>query len=64
MFNINIGKSERMIRGVVGVLFMALAATGVIGTWGWIGVVPLVTAAFGWCPPYSLLGINTNKDAK
>ncbi|NVK31908.1 MAG: DUF2892 domain-containing protein [Gammaproteobacteria bacterium] len=64
MFNINIGKSERMIRGVVGVLFMALAATGVIGAWGWIGVVPLVTAAFGWCPPYSLLGINTNKDAK
>ncbi|WP_439612370.1 YgaP family membrane protein [Reyranella sp.] len=27
--------------------------------WGWIGLVPLATAALGWCPPYSLLGINT-----
>ncbi|MFO1090605.1 MAG: DUF2892 domain-containing protein [Hyphomicrobiales bacterium] len=26
---------------------------------GWIGIVPLLTALVGWCPPYSLLGINT-----
>jgi hypothetical protein len=27
---------------------------------GWIGVLPIVTAVIGWCPPYALLGINTD----
>jgi hypothetical protein len=32
--------------------------------WGWIGIVPLVTAVVGWCPPYALLGINTGAAKK
>jgi hypothetical protein len=35
--------------------------TGTIGWWGWLGVLPLLTAAIGWCPPYAMLGINTCK---
>jgi hypothetical protein len=27
--------------------------------WGWIGVVPIATGLIGWCPAYTLLGINT-----
>ncbi|MEA1889259.1 MAG: DUF2892 domain-containing protein [Pseudomonadota bacterium] len=27
--------------------------------WGAIGLVFIVTAAMGWCPPYALLGINS-----
>ena len=30
-----------------------------IGVWGWIGIVPIATAAFGFCPLYSVLGLNT-----
>ena len=27
--------------------------------WGWIGVVPLLTAVVGYCPAYSILGMST-----
>ena len=36
-----------------------LAATGTVGAWGWIGVVPLLTGVVGFCPVYPLLGLNT-----
>lgn len=62
MFKKNIGKIDRMLRVIVGVLLIGLAATGVIGWWGLIGVIPLATAAMGSCALYSLLGVNTNKD--
>jgi hypothetical protein len=43
-------------------VLVILAATGQIGVWGWIGLLPLATGALGWCPPYSILGINTCKN--
>ena len=55
----NEGTLERTLRIVGGLALIALAATGVVGLWGWIGVVPLLTGAIGNCPLYSLLGINT-----
>jgi hypothetical protein len=55
----NMGTLDRGLRVAVGGLLVALAATGTVGVWGWIGVVPLVTAAIGWCPAYTLLGIRT-----
>jgi len=58
----NIGDTERIIRIVGGLVLMALAATGTVGVWGWLGLVPLATGLTGWCPPYSLLGINTCKN--
>ena len=57
----NIGGTERIIRIVGGLVLMALAATGTVGVWGWLGLVPLATGLTGWCTPYSLLGINTCK---
>jgi hypothetical protein len=53
------GMVDRALRAVVGVALVALAATGTIGAWGWIGVVPLATAAIGWCPAYAPFGIST-----
>lgn len=50
---------ERVLRVLVGLLLIALAWTGTVGVWGWIGVVPLATGLIGWCPAYTLLGINT-----
>ena len=58
----NIGNIERIVRIVGGLVLIALAATGTVGIWGWLGLVPLATGLTGWCPPYSLLGINTCKN--
>jgi hypothetical protein len=58
----NIGNIERIIRIVGGLVLIALAATSTVGVWGWVGLVPLATGLVGWCPPYSLLGINTCKN--
>ena len=55
----NVGSIDRLLRAVIGLTLIALAATGTVGWWGWLGVVPLITSAVGWCPPYSLLGWNT-----
>ncbi len=58
----NIGNIERIIRILGGLVLIALAATNTVGVWGWVGLVPLATGLTGWCPPYSLLGINTCKN--
>lgn len=55
----NIGGIDRILRIVVGLVLMSLAATGAIGAWGWVGFVPLATALFRFCPAYTILGINT-----
>ena len=55
----NVGGIDRSLRIVAGLVLIGLAATGTVGAWGWIGVVPLATGAIGWCPPYAILGFNT-----
>jgi hypothetical protein len=55
----NVGTWDRALRIIVGIALIALAATGTIGVWGWIGVVPLVTGAIGWCPAYTAFGISS-----
>ena len=55
----NAGSLDRILRIVAGLVLIALAATGTVGVWGWIGVVPLATGLFGFCLAYTLLGINT-----
>lgn len=59
MFKNNVGNVDRIARVVIGLALIALTLTGTIGVWGWIGVVPLVTAALGTCPLYSLIGVST-----
>ncbi len=55
----NEGTIDRALRVIAGLVLIALAATGTIGVWGWIGIVPIATGLIGWCPAYTLLGINT-----
>lgn len=55
----NIGTLDRTLRIVLGTLLVALSLLGMIGWWGWIGVLPLVTGLVRFCPAYPLLGINT-----
>ncbi len=56
----NVGKTDRTIRLLAGV---AIIAAGLYyqSWWGAIGIVPLLTGAFRWCPPYQLLGLSTDK---
>jgi Protein of unknown function (DUF2892) len=55
----NEGTIDRVLRVVAGLALIGLAATGNVGVWGWIGVVPLATGLIGWCPAYTLLGFRT-----
>lgn len=59
MFKNNVGSVDRIGRAVLGLILIGLTLAGNIGAWGWIGVVPLLTAALGTCPIYTLLGFNT-----
>ncbi len=55
----NVGGIDRILRIVIGLVLFVLTLTGTIGVWGWIGVVPLLTAGLGICPLYSVLGFST-----
>ncbi len=55
----NVGGIDRVLRIVVGLVLIALAATGTVGLWGYIGALPLLTGLVGWCPPYAIFGWNT-----
>jgi hypothetical protein len=57
--NVNVGTLDRTLRIGGGLALTIAAATGAIGAWGWIGVVPLATGLLRFCPIYPLLGINT-----
>ena len=58
----NVGGIDRIARIVIGALLVILAITGQIGAWGWLGLLLLATGLIGWCPPYSIFGINTCKN--
>ena len=55
----NEGTIDRTLRVIVGLALIGMAATGTVGIWGWIGVVPLLTGAIGFCPAYAIFGIKT-----
>lgn len=55
----NVGGWDRGLRIAVGLLLVALAATGIAGWWGWLGVIPLLTGLVRFCPLYSVMGLNT-----
>ena len=55
----NEGTIDRALRVIAGLVLIGLAATGTVGMWGWIGVVPLITGIVGFCPAYAILGMKT-----
>ncbi len=57
----NVGTIDRSLRIAAGLILIGLSLSGVIGLWGWIGVVPLATGLFRFCPAYPLLGSSTCK---
>ncbi len=55
----NEGGLDRGLRVLVGLGVLALAFVGPKTPWAFIGLVPLLTGLVGFCPLYSLLGLNT-----
>lgn len=57
--NRNEGNVDRALRVVAGAGLVGATLAGLIGPWGWLGVVAIATGLMGWCPLYTALGINT-----
>ncbi|MFM2112406.1 MAG: hypothetical protein RLZZ271_1066 [Pseudomonadota bacterium] len=55
----NVGGIDRILRIVVGLVLIALAVTGTVGVWGYIGIVPILTGFFRFCPAYMPFGISS-----
>ena len=55
----NVGGIDRVLRIAVGLVLVGLAASSVVGLWGWIGIFPLATGLFKFCPLYPMLGMNS-----
>ncbi len=59
MFKTNVGGIDRIARIAAGLVLLGLAATGTVGAWGYLGIVPLATGLLSTCPLYTVLGIKT-----
>lgn len=55
----NVGSIDKIIRIIAGLVLLAFAVMGIGTPWTWIGIVPLATGLMGWCPAYTLFGMNT-----
>ena len=59
MLKQNVGTIDRVIRLVLGLGLIALVFVGPKTPLGWFGLIPLLTAALGTCPLYTVLGLST-----
>ncbi len=55
----NIGGLDKVIRIIVGVVLLALVFIGPKTAWGWLGLIPLATGIFNFCPIYIPFKIST-----
>jgi hypothetical protein len=57
----NVGSIDRIVRVVVGVALLALwfVLEGSLRYVALVGLVPLLTAAVGFCPLYTVIGLRT-----
>jgi hypothetical protein len=55
----NVGGIDRVLRIIVGLALISLVFVGPQVVWGWVGVVPLLTGIFKFCPAYTLFGIKS-----
>ncbi len=57
----NVGGIDRILRIVAGLILLTFVAVyqGDERWFGLIGVIPLMTGLFRFCPAYRLIGVNT-----
>ena len=58
---VNVGGTDRLLRVIAGLVLIGLTLMGIIGVWGWLGLILLATGIFSFCPAYGILGIKTCK---
>ncbi len=59
MIKPNLGNVDRVVRIVAGICLLALVFVGPQSAWVYLGLVPLLTGAIGFCPAYCPLGLST-----
>lgn len=57
----NEGSLDMALRIIAGIIFLALAFFGLVGSWGYIVGAVVIVLGLGYCPLYQILGINTCK---
>ena len=55
----NEGKLDRILRVLFGLGLLSLVFVGPQTAWGYVGIIPLATGLFGFCPLYKVFGLNT-----
>lgn len=60
----NVGTVDRTLRILLGIALLGATLLDVIGPWGWVGIIPLLTGIFQFCPAYALFGIRTCRQGK
>jgi hypothetical protein len=55
----NVGGIDRVARLIVGLGLLSLTVIGPQTLWGLVGIVPILTATFSFCPVYPILGMST-----
>ncbi len=55
----NVGTTDRILRIALGLALIAASLLGYIGAWGWIGLLPIATGVFRFCPAYWPFGLST-----
>jgi hypothetical protein len=65
----NVGKTDRMLRIIVGLVILAAhyiyyAVTGYYCVWANIAYIPLLTGIFKFCPLYTIFKFSTAKPAE
>jgi hypothetical protein len=59
MSQLNVGNIDRVLRIVLGLVLIGLAARGTIGAWGYLGIAALLTGIAARCPVYAVLNVRT-----
>lgn len=55
----NVGGIDKIVRTVVGIALISWVAVFAGPVWAWLGVLPLLTGLFNFCPAYALFGCNS-----
>ncbi|OHC73444.1 MAG: hypothetical protein A3G18_05000 [Rhodospirillales bacterium RIFCSPLOWO2_12_FULL_58_28] len=55
----NVGNADKALRIIVGLGLVSIVFVGPQTPFGWVGLIPLLTAFIGFCPAYTIFGLNT-----
>ncbi|MGB9664086.1 MAG: YgaP family membrane protein [Ignavibacteria bacterium] len=61
----NVGKTDQILRTILGIVLLIFAVIDPSKNWwGFLGIIPLLTAYLRFCPAYLPFKINTSKEEK